>query len=210
VITYRSRNDDPQSKVSLEDCLAAIEHVRQLPGVDPKSIVVFGVSGGGDLALELAAATRVAAIGAEEPASILFTGVFNRQIPKQGERYTPRDAEPISADPKRYYTAEEKKITRAKIDSIRCPILIVQGDQHWINRFNAEVLIPELRTAGKTLVIKTYAGEPHGFAYYGSGPLAPRPEAALKAFQDLDTFFRQYLPTQPKPLDPRHVDHVPL
>ena len=46
----------------------------------------------------------VAAIVPEEPASMLFTGIFNRQFPKKGERYTPADAAPLYPDPRRYYT----------------------------------------------------------------------------------------------------------
>jgi dipeptidyl aminopeptidase/acylaminoacyl peptidase len=46
VPTYRSRDVDPQSSVSLEDSLAALEYVRKLPYVDSESIVVFGCSGG--------------------------------------------------------------------------------------------------------------------------------------------------------------------
>lgn len=210
VITYRSRDDDPQSTVSLADSLAAVEHVRQLAYVDRESIVVTGCSGGGDLALEVAAATSVAAIVPEEPASVLLTGIFDKTFPKQGERYTPLDAAPISADPKRYYTSDHQRRTRAKIDKIRCPILIVQGDQQPINKFNAAVLIPELRSAGKTLEVITYAGEPHCFAFYGSGPRTPRPAAALKAFVDADRFVRPYLHMKPKPVEPRLVTHVSL
>jgi dipeptidyl aminopeptidase/acylaminoacyl peptidase len=210
VITYRSRDDDPQSTVSLEDSLAAIAHVRQLAYVDPESVVVSGCSGGGDLALQVAAETEVAAIVPEEPASVLLTGIFNKSFSKRGERYAPVDAAPISADPKRYYTAAYQKRTRAKLGKIRCPILIVQGDQAPINAFNAAVLIPELRTARKTLEVITYPGEPHCFAFYGSGPRTPRPAAALKAFMDTDRFVRRYLRTKPKPLEPRLVTHVSL
>ncbi|MGH9660160.1 MAG: alpha/beta hydrolase family protein, partial [Bryobacteraceae bacterium] len=37
VITYRSRDHDPQSTVSLEDCLAAVRSLKQLAFVDPRS-----------------------------------------------------------------------------------------------------------------------------------------------------------------------------
>jgi dipeptidyl aminopeptidase/acylaminoacyl peptidase len=40
VITYRSRDEDPQTSVSLEDSLAAVDHLRRLPYVDPRSVVV--------------------------------------------------------------------------------------------------------------------------------------------------------------------------
>jgi dipeptidyl aminopeptidase/acylaminoacyl peptidase len=210
VITYRSRDEDPQSTVSRADSLAAVAHVRQLPYVDPRSIVVSGCSGGGDLALEVAAATDVAAIVPEEPASILLTGVFNKSFSKLGERYTPMDSAPIYPNPKRYYTAEYQERTRAKLGKIRCPVLIIQGDQQPINRFNAAVLIPELRALGKSLEVITYPGEPHCFAFYGTGPRTPRPATAFKAFLDTDRFMRRHLSTQPKPLDARVVKLVPL
>jgi dipeptidyl aminopeptidase/acylaminoacyl peptidase len=210
VITYRSRDEDPQSTTSAADALAAVTYVRQLPYVDRHSVVVSGCSGGGDLALEVAAATDVAAIVPEEPASILLTGVFNKTFAKQGERYTPMDSAPIYPDPKRYYTAERQEHTRAKLARIRCPILIIQGDQQPINRFNAAVLIPELRASGRSLEVITYPGEPHCFAFYGSGERTPRPAAAHKAFLDTDRFVRRYLRTQPKQLDPRFVKHIPV
>src|SRR5262249_557161 len=103
-ITYRSRDIDLQSRVSLDDSLAAVEHLQPLPFVHVASVGVYGCSGGGDLALAVAAEKPVAAIVAEEPATILFTGVFNNSSPKAGERYTPQDSAPIFENPKRYYT----------------------------------------------------------------------------------------------------------
>jgi acetyl esterase/lipase len=43
--TYRSRDVDLQSPVSLEDSLAVVDYVRKLPYVDARSIVVYGCSG---------------------------------------------------------------------------------------------------------------------------------------------------------------------
>ena len=210
VITYRSRDEDPQSAVSLEDSLAAVDHVRRLSIVDPKSIVIFGCSGGGDLALELAAATDIAAIAAEEPASMLFTGTFNREVPKKGARYAPEDGTGVADDP-REYTPQHQQRTREKIGGIRSPILIVQGDPaSRLNQFNAAVLIPELRTAGKSVEVRTYPGEPHCFAFYGSGPRTPRPAAAAKVFQDVDAFFRRHLETKPKLIDSTLVRQVAI
>ena len=207
VITFRSRDDDPQSRVSAEDSLAAVNHVRRLSYVDPKSVVVYGCSGGGDLALAVATMTDVTALAAEEPATVYFTGITDKDFPKSGPRFTPADSFPISADPKRYYTTKYQTIARDKIGRIRSPILIVQGDQHPINRFNREVLIPELQSARKALEVSTYPGEPHCFAFNSPPRSAP---AALKAFQDTDAFFRRHLNTQPKPIDPTLIAHVPL
>jgi pimeloyl-ACP methyl ester carboxylesterase len=108
-----------------------------------------GGCGGGDLALEIATATGVAAIVAEEPASMMFTGVFNATSSKAGERYTPADSGPIMANPGQYYLEEYQKFTRAKIATIHSPVLLIQGEETSpLNRWNAEVLVPELRRAG--------------------------------------------------------------
>lgn len=208
--TYRSRDVDPQTTVSLQDSLAAVDHVRNLPYVDPTSIVIFGCSGGGDLALEVAAATDVAAIAPEEPASVLLTGIFNKDFPKSGARHTPADAQVIFNDPRGYYTTQYQKVTREKLGRIRAPILILQGDQDRLNIFNAQVLIPELRALGKSLEVKTYAGEPHCFAFTGLPPRTPRPEVALKAFDDAHAFYQRHVITKPRPVDAKLVTHVAI
>ena len=208
VMTYRSRDADPQSDVSVTDVLAAVEYVQKLPYVDPRSALIYGCSGGGDLALQAAAATNLAAIAPEEPASVLFTGVLNKEVPKQGERYTPVDAAPLMVEPLRYYTAAFQKLTRDKLSRIRTPILILQGDERNLeNRFNRQVLIPELKAAGTPFEVVTYPGEPHCFAFR---PQAPRPAEALKAFNDVDAFFRRHVKTKPTPIEPSLVTAAPV
>ena len=209
-ITYRSRDLDLQSRVSMDDSVAAVEYVQRLPYVNAASVGIYGCSGGGDLALAVAAEKRVAAIVAEEPASILFTGVFNNTSPKAGERYTPQDSAPIFENPRRYYTEERQRLTREKIARIQSPILIVQGDVKTplaVNDFNAGVLIPELQSAGKAVDVITYPGEPHCFAM-GARPSSEA--STLKVFRDSDAFFRRFIVTQPKPIDPRLVTQLPL
>jgi dipeptidyl aminopeptidase/acylaminoacyl peptidase len=63
----------------------------------------------------------------------------------------------------------------------------VHGDVHPINRINHEIVIPELRRAGKDLTVIAFPGEKHGFSHRGT------PEARLKFFQEADQFFRQHL-----------------
>jgi dienelactone hydrolase len=211
--TYRSRDVDPQSKVSADDVSATLDYVRKLDFVDSKSIGLIGCSGGGDLALEIATTTDVAAIVAEEPASMIFTGVFNTRSPKAGERYTPPDSFPIMENPARYYTDEYQRFTRGKVATIRSPILVVQGDEQFpLNRWNAAVLVPELQRAGKHVSVKSYAGERHCFAYDGRTPEGTwrHTPAAARAHGDADEFFRRHLPTQPKPVSAALVKHVPL
>ncbi len=150
------------------------------------------------------------AIVAEEPASFIFAGIFNASFPKKGQRLTPADSVPIGQDPRHFFTPEYQKLTRAKIARIRCPILLLQGDKNWVVPFNNQVLIPELRAAGKSLEVISYPGEPHCFAFYGNPPRSPRPAAVLKAFHDSEAFCRRYLKTRPKALDPGLVKQAPL
>jgi dipeptidyl aminopeptidase/acylaminoacyl peptidase len=209
VITYRSRDDDPQSRVSLEDSLAAIDHVGRLPYVDSQSIGVYGCSGGGDLALEIAAATaKVRALVLEEPASIIFAGVLSTRFPKAGPRYTPADARPIGDRPKDYYTSELQTRTRAKINRITSPLLIIQGDQDpTLTPFNNQILIPELRDAGRNLEVKSYPGEPHCFAFGGR---SARPVNVITALEHAELFIRRHVNTKPKPVDSNLVTHVTI
>lgn len=188
---FRSRSDDPQSPDALADCLAVVAHVKKMPEVDPKSVVVFGHSGGGSLALELAGETQLAAIVAGEPASIIFTGTYNKQTRRRPEQAKLMD------DPRHYYTPELQKFTRDKIARISCPVLIVHGDQHPINKINDEIIIPELKDAGKKVEAILYPGQPHLFVFAQEGS----PEAARKCFEDSLAFFSRYTQTKAQALD---------
>jgi dipeptidyl aminopeptidase/acylaminoacyl peptidase len=183
--TYRSREQDPQSPGALWDCLAAVEYVKTMPEVDPESVVLWGVSGGGSLALEAAGETRLAAAAVEEPASILFTGMLTNAADRKVQMRFPHH----------FYTPALRRLTREKIARITAPILIAAGDVHPINRINNEILVPELRRAGKRLELITYPGAPHGFSQ-GSGS----PEAVRKFFEDVSGFFGRHVNAKPVPL----------
>lgn len=174
-----------QISENIADGLAVVAHVKTLPEVDPKSVVVWGDSGGGSLALDIAAATSVAAITVQEPASILFTrtGVgANRRV--------------SMTDPKSVYTTGAQKFTRAKIEKISCPIFLAHGDIHAINKVNHEVLIPELKACGKDLQVKLYPGENHGFSRRSVATL----DGPKRFFDDSDAFFKRHLSTKPTPI----------
>jgi dipeptidyl aminopeptidase/acylaminoacyl peptidase len=205
VTTFRSRERDPQSRDALEDCKAVIAYVKRLPEVDPKSVVIWGTSGGGSLALELAGELPLAAVVAEEPASILFTGVFNSSTPKRGALYEVADANGVTRDPHRYYTPELQRLTRTKIQKISCPIFVAEGGVHPINRINNEIILPELKKAGKNFQGILYPGEGHGFSRGSSSP-----EAAKKFFDDALAFFARYLNTQPKAIETSLLTNVPV
>lgn len=188
--SFSSRKEDPQTTAALRDCLAVIDHVRHLPGIDSESVFVFGGSGGGSLALELAGETKLAAIAAGEPADVLFTGVWTK------ERIPLLSA--IMDDPLKYCdNARTRAFTRAKIDKIACPVLIVHSDVHPINKINNVFVIPMMKEAGKAPEICYVPGVRHGF-YFAS---TQSPQATLKAFEAVEPFFRRHTHTAPTPID---------
>lgn len=189
--TFRSRRENPQTTTALWDCLALIERVKNMPEVDPRSVVLMGGSGGGSLALELAGETELAAIAAGEPATVLFTGLFTKEVVDNREL-----GNAIMRDPHLYLRPELKDFTRKKIEKIRCPVFIAHGDVHPLKKLNLEIFVPELKAAGKTVELIVYPGQPHGFYFGRNGT----PEAAQKFFDDCHAFFKRYLPTQPVPL----------
>ena len=210
--TYRSRDVDLQNPATLEDALAVVDYLRRQPYVDRRSVIVCGCSGGGDLALEVAARTDLCAVVAEEPASLVMTGVFNNSSPRKGERFVPEDSFFMMEEGRRYYTPELQRVFRAKAARITSPILIVQGDvdrrEGPINRFNADILIPELRALGKDVQVSVHAHQQHCFCSASGlarpgGQAAPAswPTEALKAFQVIDAFCRRHVRTAPRALD---------
>jgi dienelactone hydrolase len=67
-----------------------IDWAKKRPDVDPASVVVWGDSGGGSLALELAGETDLAAAAAQEPATILMIGTLTRSSDKQTAMVNPK------------------------------------------------------------------------------------------------------------------------
>ena len=198
--TFRSREENPQTRAALEDCLAVIEHVKKMRAVDPRSVVVLGGSGGGSLALELAGETELCAVAAGEPATVLFTGMMT------GGGEQSAALQEMMDEPKRFYTPKLQEFTRGKIARIGCPIFIGHGDRHAINKINHEIVIPELKTAGKALEVIAYPNQPHGFYFGGAGD----PAAAEKFFDDANTFFQRHLLTQPTPVPESMIHRLPV
>lgn len=156
--TFRTYGREPNSRGPILDAIAIVEAVKDLPEVDPESIVVFGGSGGGSIALELAGESSVspAAVIAGEPATVLFTGVMTSIANREDSMKTFQAR----------YTEEKRKTTEAKINAIQCPILIHHGDQHLLRKINFELVFPAIEKAGKSLTVEKYPGEQHGF-YWG-------------------------------------------
>jgi acetyl esterase/lipase len=215
--TYRTEwGDDPQTPEALWDNLAVVEHVKRMEGVDPTSVVVYGCSGGGDVALQIAGETALAAITAEEPATILFTGMFTSDVPRAGARYGSVDVRPLLEDPHAYFGDHARNLTRERIGRISSPVLIAQGDVPFYGvdhhkMFN-EILIPELRAAGKDVEQALYPGQRHCFGFEGGLVGRWTTDATVAAardfFNDMDAFFRLHLDTQPVELEDSALQHV--
>jgi dipeptidyl aminopeptidase/acylaminoacyl peptidase len=199
VPTFRSREENPQTRDALDDCLAVVDYVKKMPAVDPQSVAVLGGSGGGSLALELAGESDLCAIVAGEPASVLFTGLMVRGMGDRGSAFQDR-----MRNPKKYLTPELQQFTRAKIKQIHCPVLIVHGDIHALKIINQEIIVPELKAANKPVEYIAYAGQPHGF-WWGAADGA----VGQKVFDDAMRFLKPTLKTQPVAIDESLIKRVP-
>ena len=205
--------EDPQALDPLWDTLAIVDHVKQMGEVDPNSVVVYGCSVGGDLVLEIAGETEVAATTIEEPITILFTGMFTKDTPKGGASFTYADVYPLLEDPHSFYTPAIRRVTQARIRKINGPIFIAQGDQQFDgvvdhHKIVDEILIPELNAAGKELEEMVYPDQGHCFGF--SGGIGGGEEAASMFFADMDAFFKRHLLMQPHAVEDSLVEHVPV
>ncbi len=146
-------------------------------------------------------------MAAGEPATIIYMGMFTKEHRADGHLIAAdRLKEFINADLEALYTPKLREHTRRKLAEIQCPVLILHGDQHWLRRFNLDVLVPEMKTLGKSVDVRIYRGENHGF-YWGR---SKNPAMPLKANQDAHGFFREHIKTQPKPIDASHIKPLPV
>jgi len=158
--TFRTYEQDVQSRGPIEDVRAVIHASAKCPGIDPKRIALFGGSGGGTIALELGGDPAVRAVIAGEPATVLYTGMLTT-----GD-YRRRLA--VMADPEKYLTGELRERTLKKLATIRAPVLILHSDQHDLYRLNGPIFVPMMRQAGVNVTYREYPGYGHGF-YFGGG-----------------------------------------
>lgn len=199
--TRRANRHDPQDRGVVEDTLALVRATRELPFVDAGSVALYGGSGGGTLALEVASVSEdLAAIVVGEPATIIYMGMFTKDhivFDDDGQPAGDRRWDVMNADAKGLYTDSIRDLTRRKLSGLATPTLVLHGDVHALKAFNLGVFVPEMEALGKPVALKTYPGEPHGF-YWGVGR---DPAQALRANQDADAFLRQHVRVQPRPVD---------
>ena len=206
--TRRDIRRDPQDRGVVEDTLALVRAVRELPHVDAESVALYGGSGGGTLALEVASVSdKLSAIVAGEPGTIIYMGMFTKAHVVTGPDGNPtgdRRWDVMNADPKALYDEGVRKRTREKLAGLSVPTLILHGDVHALKAFNLGLFVPEMEALGKSVTVKTYPGEPHGF-YWGRGR---DPATALRANRDADAFLRKHARAQPRAIDPQWAKAV--
>ncbi|MCZ7644385.1 MAG: alpha/beta fold hydrolase [Planctomycetota bacterium] len=205
---FRGRANDPLTTDCQRDVIDVVEQVRKLPEADPASVVLYGTSGGGSLALEVAAEIPLAAILVEEPAMVLFTGMSSKEtLLKLGVQppYHPAKVMPIIEDPQRFYTPELQAQTLERMLRISCPIFVGHGDRHPLNKLNEAVFSADVRAKLKQPFEDVlYARESHGFSRGMS-----RSPGAQKFYADASAFALRYLKTRPVAVDSGLLGELP-
>ena len=187
--TYQGLKEDPQDPRNLMDILAIVEQVKKMPDVDSGSVVVWGVSGGGSLALELAGQTELCAIAIEEPATGMISGIFTKDAwAKLGDKppFMGKSLWPILGEPERFITDAAKKQTHEKVSKVACPVFYAHSDQVVLNKLNDLVLVPELKKMKPKLEMKLYPKLNHTFSTKHE-----------PFFTDCNAFFKKHLKRQP-------------
>lgn len=157
--TFRTYDDNPQSEGPVLDAQAIYNTVKSIPSV--KNIVIFGGSGGGSLALRIGALEKPAGIIIGEPASIIFLGIL-KSTAEIGD---------VMRNALQLFGPELQGPAREKIAKITAPILFFQGTIHPLKHANKDILLPELKAAGKAVTFSEFPGRDHGF-YFGQGTTA--------------------------------------
>ncbi|MDF1824774.1 MAG: dienelactone hydrolase family protein [Verrucomicrobiales bacterium] len=189
--TFRTYGEEPQSRGPILDSIAIVQAVKKLPEVDSENVIIFGTSGGGSIALELAGSPDAdpLAVIAGEPASVLFSGVMTGIANRESSM----------KDYPTLYTDELREIMERKIAAISCPILIHHGDRHPLKNINFDLIFPTIEAAGKSLRIENYPGEDHGF-YWGNRTSTETVEKVLRSSLD---FIEPLLTSKPEPGESR-------
>ena len=199
--TRRAIRHDPQDRGVVADTLDIVRAVGELDFVARDSVCLYGGSGGGTLALEVASASGdLAAIVAGEPATIIYMGMFSKDhvtLDESGRPTGDRRWDVLNSEPSELYTERVRSRTRRKLSGLSAPLLILHGDVHRLKAFNLGLFVPEMEALGKPVTVKTYAGEPHGF-YWGRGR---DPNMARRANEDAEAFIRRHVKVQPRPID---------
>jgi enterochelin esterase-like enzyme len=195
--TFRTYEQDVQSRGPIEDVRGVVHALVKLPAVDAGRIALYGGSGGGSIALELGSDPAVRAVVAGEPATLLYTGMLTT-----GD-YGPRLD--IMAEPEKHFTPELRKKTMEKLTSLRAPVLILHSDQHDLHKLNGPIFVPLMKEAGARVVYREYPGYGHGF-YFGGGDdrwgKGADEKVVTEVIRDVRDFLDKNMPGASEPPDP--------
>ena len=185
--TRRPMRGDDYADVAgaCDDTVAAIKALKSIEAVDGDSLVLFGGSAGGNLAIHAASKIDVAAVVAGEPATLLMSGMYSAAGGSVGSVYK---------DFNRAYNAEAKRKTREIIKNLSCTVLMLHGGISPLNTLNKEFIIPEFESLQKPIENINYPENPHGF-YWGNDASL---ETLEKVVEDADAFFRKHIRVQPE------------
>ena len=173
----------------MQDILHAARYLRTLKWIDPKRLAVFGGSQGGYL-------TNLCL--ARDPDYLFACG-----ISKYGDAHIEsswalcnRDlriyTEMMLGKPGLQRDVYIKGSPLFQVQEIKRPLLLLHGlEDDVVPPEASEILVEELRRAGKVFEYKTYAGEPHGFL---------KRSTQLDAYERLERFLDWYV-MPPAPAD---------
>ena len=180
------------------DTLAALDALGDA-GIDTRALLLFGSSGGADLALAVSAALEPLALVIEEPASSIITGVLDASSVATGAEVGPRQAWPDDALAR--YTDARRAATRSLLLDVGAPVLLAVGDQRLDGvdprSVLDQLLIPEMLECQVRFAAQVYPGLPHGQGMIAGVAPDPFPESLepvlSKLFDDVSAFFSMYV-----------------
>lgn len=184
--TFRTYSQEIQSRGPILDGSAALDGMARHPSIDPGRIFVYGGSGGGSIALELASDERPSGVIACEPATVIYTGMLGTA--DYGVRLE------MMREPERFFTKEVADRTLTKLKTIQAPVLIIHSDRHDLVRLNKPMILPLMREAGVNVDYREYPGYGHGFYWGGGGDRwgkAADPSVVEAVFADVLKFVTQ-------------------
>ncbi len=187
VKSYGHQGESMRTSTPFEEARLVIEHLKRLPFVDPASIVFFGGSGGGNVAMGTASLSRdLACVVVGEPATVIMTGLLEHYEDRKSPEFEER-----MRRPNEFLSAERRAEVEELLSRIACPVLVLHSDVHPIQHVNLEVIIPALERLGKPVEVKRYPGLEHGF-YWQNPP---------GLIDEVDAFLRKHIRTQPRALE---------
>jgi dipeptidyl aminopeptidase/acylaminoacyl peptidase len=160
-VEFEQLNSDDWGVGDARDCLHGAKFLRDLPGIDPQRIAIYGGSYGGYM---------VACCLSRDPEYLFACGVYKYGDAHlfsswaQCERGTRLYTEMQLGHPARNRQVYAAASPILQVGQIQRPVLILHGlDDDVCPPQSSEEWVEALRRAGKTFEYKTYAGEPHGF-----------------------------------------------